>query len=348
MIDQIMEEIVTHTKRLVSLLVFLVLAIPAFAQTSTTICAITDDPSLFDGQLVRIRALWVEGFEVNGIRDPDVNCFDVIGLDGQPEFGAIKNSNGGMAATMIGRIRYAGTGYGFGHRNQYRISLELQSVSDPYVVVGTITGQVSGPDGRPVAGAEVTAENRDSIGPLYDETPSCTDEKGKFTLAVPPGNYEVAVNPDSATSSAPFPTTQVPGRLLIRDKERKELSVTLANPYTLQKIPVKVVWPNGSPAPGVEVAIGDGSDLEAVDTWPDLFRTNQSGVVDLIGFHERDQTVFAHVWKRNNAYCAEFQIPSSSRPKERTVLRLKESRWCKRQQIFLSNLFPPCSVKHNP
>src|SRR5215470_5258138 len=113
-VPTIMEEIVTHTKRLASLLVFLVLAIPAFAQTSTTICAITDDPSLFDGQLVRIRALWVDEFEINVIRDPDVNCFGVIWLDGQPQFGAIKNSNGGeMAATMIGRIRFAGTGYGF-------------------------------------------------------------------------------------------------------------------------------------------------------------------------------------------------------------------------------------------
>jgi len=357
-----------HAKRFASLLVFLAATTttPAFGQTSTTICAITRNPSAFDDKLVRIRAMFVHGFEVSTIRDPEVNCFDVIWLDYGPgpqpeEFVALElSSKGSVAATVTGRIRYAGTGIGFGHMGAYRIRLELQSISDPVAVAGTIAGQVNGPDGQPVEGAEVVTESRsfgfssDSMFSPFGEWmrfPSCTDEKGQFTIAIEPGNYVLTVNPiGSATPLVPFPPTFVPGIMLIKDKERREVSVKLGKPYTLRKIPVKVVWSNGSPAVDVEVAIGEGSDPDAVDSWRNEGRTNQSGVVNLLGFGERDQLVLAYIRKpRNKDYCASAAISSTSDPQQPTRLRLTKSRWCRQGVLRVTmGLIHPCWFKDKP
>jgi hypothetical protein len=44
-------------------IVFVVLATTAYGQISTRICDIIAHPSVFHGQLVRIRAMRVDGFE---------------------------------------------------------------------------------------------------------------------------------------------------------------------------------------------------------------------------------------------------------------------------------------------
>jgi hypothetical protein len=65
-----------------------------------------------------------------------------------------------------------------------------------------LTGEVSGPGGRPIAGCEVSILRQD--GPMYTVVSGSrckTESSGRFTLYVPPGHFEVGIDV-ADTSSA--------------------------------------------------------------------------------------------------------------------------------------------------
>jgi hypothetical protein len=314
------------------------------------------------------------GLKISAIRDPDLRCSAVIWLDYKPEWlnrarkqqhepAAEKDdferfedlsfgSKGSVAATMTGRIEYAGTGPGFGHLNQYPIRFELQSVSDPFIVAGFLTGQVNGPDGNAVADAEVSAKVvADYPSAFYSWESSfgftsCTDEKGQFAITVPPGNYLVGVNlEDAATSTVPFLPVYAPGGdILVKDQERKELSLTLGEPRHLRRIQVQVVWPNGSPAKDVEVAIGN---VAFEDLGPEQGKTNDSGTLKLTGFEDIQQFAYAQIrTPKGKPYCAKVTIPMTGKLQVNLLMKLTRDRHrvCSMQNMeySVSQLKHPC------
>jgi hypothetical protein len=329
-------------------IVLIALTTTAYSQISTRICDIVANPSVFHGELVRIRAMRVVGFEISAIRDPDVTCSAVIWLDYAPELlnrtrkqhesgnknddfesfeGMNAGSNGSVAAIMTGRIEYAAKGFRFGHLNQYPIRFELQSVADPFIAAGFLAGQVNGPDGHAVANAEVSAkvvaEYPSSLyasESLFGFT-SCTDERGHFTLTVPPGKYLVGVNlEDAAIPAVPFLPVYAPGGdMLIKHQERKELSLTLGEARHVREIEVEVAWPNGSPAKNVEVAVGN---LAFDELYPEQGKTNDAGTLKLRAFDDVAQFAYAQIRTKDKLYFAKVTIPTSEKLKGNLMMKL--------------------------
>src|SRR5215469_13063697 len=70
-----------HMKRIVCLGLLLEGALPLHGQISTTVCDIINNPTSFNGKLVRIRAMRILDFEVSATRAPELHCVDLIWLD---------------------------------------------------------------------------------------------------------------------------------------------------------------------------------------------------------------------------------------------------------------------------
>jgi hypothetical protein len=344
-------------KRPMTLALLLALGGAAYGQISTTVCDIVKQPSAFDGKLVRVWAMRIRDLELSAISDPELKCSELIWLDypwtlkkrrspaeraRDEDFNRFETLSGRVAGTMTGLVNYAEHGFGFGHMNRFPIRFVLQSVPDVVVLEGSLTGQVIGPDGKAITHAEVKAEERGRRSLDTYFLISCTDEEGRFKLAVPPGSYLVGVNLLSPPSpAAPFPATYFPGTpevdsaqvVSIRDKEHRDLTIRLGNPLTQRVIPVKVVWPNGSPAANVELWTGEGSD-STLNWGPNQGRTNSTGVFDLIVFGESEHFVFAQIERHKKDYCATLMIPGTGELKERVLVRLASSQVVCRKQFF--------------
>lgn len=119
-----------------------------------------------------------------------------------------------VAATLVGRLDYAGKDSGFGHLNAYPTRLVLQSVSEVTAQdlashypakqfstskvrfpEGTVTGTLVDAQGQPIRRQWVEAVRQPRGSPEFTRSHGeLTDDDGNFTIAVPPGDYVLGVN----------------------------------------------------------------------------------------------------------------------------------------------------------
>ena len=257
-----------------------------------------------------------------------------------------------VMATLVGRVDVASRGTGFGHLNAHRARFVLQSVVDVTAIdlasnydpkeystkpirfpTGYITGKVIGPDGQPIRGIEVNAVTTEDL-PLYlSEFTEWTDERGMFKIDVPPGNYVVGVNLDSpASPEFPFPATFSPGklektnakRLTVLDRQTVIADIRLQGGLERRLIPVKVIWPNGSPVADANVWLAEQERPSQV-VGNSVSHTNANGEFNLTGFQGRSYVLRADIYVKPGyiPHCAnKRQIRSDEPIRERIVMTL--------------------------
>jgi len=239
-----------------------------------------------------------------------------------------------VSAVMMGRLDAAGTGRGFGHMNAYSARLALQRVRavqaadlaaqyDPsefsVTPVAYPAGRVSGKvtvEGKPVVDAMVTLE------PLREDLPGVhtltewTDARGRFAFSdVPPATYLAGVNLDSPPSAkVPFPATWFPGTvdhdsaepLTIEDGDRRRISIPLGAALEVWRIPVRVLWPDGTPVVNANVWLKETGNPYAV-VGGSVSHTDAEGRFVLLGLHGPDYSIGASLYKKPRywPYCSE-------------------------------------------
>ena len=226
-----------------------------------------------------------------------------------------------VTAVMIGQVEFAGRGQRFGHMNSFPLQFVLRSIEKTSVKdlapnykttdysttpirfpTGHVSGTLVGPDGRSISGREVNIYSTDDPPTPIEEDSATTDERGRFTFAVPPGNYIIGFNtfwPPSA--KAPYPPTYYPSSqqrtyatvVSVVDKQNvKKLVLRLPQPLTARIIPVKVVWPDGKPVAEANVWLSQVSDPTAV-VGMSVSHTSGDGTFDLNGFEGIDYILHA-------------------------------------------------------
>jgi hypothetical protein len=226
-----------------------------------------------------------------------------------------------VTATMTGLVEYAGPGKGFGHMNGFPVQFVLQSVQETSVKdlagrynaadfstkpirfpTGYISGTVRGPDGKPIEDADLTIYSAIDPEAHIEDDSATTDAQGHFRFAVPPGRYVIGFNtfwPPSA--KFPYPPTYYPGTqhqdeatvVEVTDRQHKrDLIIQLPKPLVARTIPVKVVWPNGSPVDEASVWLSQTSDRTTI-VGESVSHTAKDGTFNLIGFEGIDYILHA-------------------------------------------------------
>ena len=137
---------------------------------------------------------------------------------------------------------------------------------------GTVTGKLTGADGKPISGAWVTAIAAE--GEVDATNPEqLTNDEGEFSLDVPPGKYFVVANYDwPATENAPVLTTYFPSS----ENEAGAKAVELKNNAKVKGIDIKVTRVLAPKSIDVLVTGPDGKPLPTGDAY--LTQVNQAGV----------------------------------------------------------------------
>lgn len=241
-----------------------------------------------------------------------------------------------VSGVFVGRVDYAGPNGGFGHMNGYKQQFVLQSVShviakdlaskydankfstEPVQFpVGFITGDVIGPDGKPIPLVEVDAISAVEV-PLYLEpNPARSDALGHFKLEVSPGQYVVGVNlKNSPSLKAPFPPTYYPQTTSREDakvfeiSDRQSIDIMLKLDQVLRPIaiPVHVSWPDGTPAEVANVWLSEQTSPRKV-VGRAVSHTDADGNFSLTGFQGIRYFVYANIYKKPGfiPFCAKKQ-----------------------------------------
>jgi Carboxypeptidase regulatory-like domain len=242
-----------------------------------------------------------------------------------------------VTAMMTGRLDFAGEHGGFGHMNMAKLQFVLASVEQigakdltanydakeysptpVHLPTALFRGKVTGPDGKPVYGAEVNVRPASDTEPHLHDATDWTDENGRFKIDVPPGTYLVGVNLDTPPSKhVPFAATFYPGtgavekaaRFAVQDRESRKLHLRLECALRPRKIPVRVTWPDGKPVENANVWLREVRNPYAVVGGP-VSHTDSQGNFELFGFEGIDYTVLADIYVKPgyHPYCAEKVI----------------------------------------
>ena len=242
-----------------------------------------------------------------------------------------------VTASLTGRIDAAVEPQGFGHMNMFPVQLVLASVADvsardlsseydpddysPRPVrfpTGYLSGRLLDPDGKPVYGAYIDTVSTDEVPPDLDESDDWTDEKGRFSLAVPPGTYIIGVNTKKPPSAEfPFAATWHPSapdstsarRITVRDRQRiRGLDIRLRRNLDSQSVPVRVVWPDGTPVANANVWLSEAARPTYV-VGDAVSHTREDGSFELPAFSGTAYLVRANIYLKPSfrPHCAEPQ-----------------------------------------
>jgi hypothetical protein len=240
-----------------------------------------------------------------------------------------------VTATMTGRLDYGGKGRGFGHLNSYPTRLLLQSVADvsakdlvdrydpkefsttkirfPKGVIGGRLIDVSEmPMPEQVVYAIDAVPDGRAVPPSFF---GITDDKGQFTISVPPGSYVVGINVRSSPSpKLPYTRTFFPHvstqaaaqKFEIRDHQQEALEFRLAGPLVRREVPVSVVWPDGRPVPDANVWLEDVDYGSYNVVGESVSHTDANGRFTLVGFENRPYVIHANIYVKPNfvRHCA--------------------------------------------
>jgi hypothetical protein len=141
---------------------------------------------------------------------------------------------------------------------------------------GTVTGKLTGADGKPIASAWVTAIA--SEGEIDATNPEqLTNDEGEFSLDVPPGKYFIVANYDwPATESAPVLSTYYAGNGPGVEGEQGAKAVEVKNNAKVKNIDIKVSRVLKPLSIEVLVTGPDGKPLPSGDAY--LTQINQPGI----------------------------------------------------------------------
>jgi hypothetical protein len=109
------------------------LASSASPQSSTSLCELIQHPEKYNGQLVKIRATWVYGFEWSYVHCLDCDSrvwLDTSDLDEQSQK-AIKHIPKGAGIVNIDVEGVFRAGDSFGHLGGYRYQLTAHTIAHP-------------------------------------------------------------------------------------------------------------------------------------------------------------------------------------------------------------------------
>jgi hypothetical protein len=175
-----------------------------------------------------------------------------------------------------------------------------------YTSNGRIEGRIVDARGLPASKVSVSAfPSRFTTKRDYPEASlqsKATDADGRFEIGpLPPGDYHVAVNFEwPPRLESPYPPTYYPGVLAradavtitLRDGDRRRANFVL--PSRLIEVPVsgRVMFPDGTPAPGVDVSLVAGTVSGISST-----RTNASGSFTLTGLSRSTYSLRASFYK---------------------------------------------------
>jgi len=257
-----------------------------------------------------------------------------------------------VTATLTGRIDVAQKGRGFGHLNGYPVQLVLASVTEVSAEdlsskydqklfsaepvrfpTGYVTGKVADPDGNPVRGIEVVAVPTEADPLDFHGLSNRTDEKGGYKIDVPPGRYIIAANLDSPPSAEfPFPATYCPDSLdrgqakqvAVSDKQTIDANVRLQTRLDPRRIPVKVIWPDGSVVVDANVWLAEEKRPGRV-VGNSVSHTGADGTFELVGFQGISYIVHANIYVKPGyiPHCAEKRLIAFDEPlPERIVMKL--------------------------
>jgi hypothetical protein len=260
-----------------------------------------------------------------------------------------------VTATMTGRIDAAEPGKGFGHLNGYPVRFVLQQVTDVAAkdLAGSydltrfsaapvrlptayFVGKVFSPEGKPVEGIEVTALSSEEVPPYLEDFTEWTDEKGRFKIEVPPGRYVVGINLTFPPSPKyPYETTYSPDtadrakarQVLVKDRQRTNMSIRVPERMASRKIPVKVRWPDGKPVQNANVWLAEQRNPTSV-VGNSVSHTNTTGEFELQGFRGIPYFLHANIYVKPGfkPFCAEKQkIGEADSPTEPILMILAVS-----------------------
>ncbi len=161
------------------------------------------------------------------------------------------------------------------------LAVAMQAVKKPVYAAqdgshGTVTGKLTGADGKPIASAWVTAIA--SEGEIDATNPEqLTNDAGEFSLDVPPGKYFIVANYDwPATESAPVLSTYYAGNGPGSEAETGAKAIEVKNNAKIKNIDIKVTRVLKPISIEVLVTGPDGKPLPSGDAY--LTQINQPGV----------------------------------------------------------------------
>jgi hypothetical protein len=141
---------------------------------------------------------------------------------------------------------------------------------------GTVTGKLTGADGKPIASAWVTAIA--SEGEIDATNPEqLTNDDGDFSLDVPPGKYFIVANYDwPATESAPVLSTYFAGNAPGSETETGAKAVEVKNNAKVKNVDIKVSRVLTPKYIDVLITGPDGKPLPTGDAY--ITQVNQPGI----------------------------------------------------------------------
>lgn len=143
----------------------------------------------------------------------------------------------------------------------------------------TLTVVAIGPDGEPVADADVGIVTWDGGNPSADGT---TDENGEATFELPDGEYEIAVRTEGLVNPSDDRLVGIDGD----DVERTIQLVEWGESEDTKTALIRVVDQDGNPVEGEPVTYGNSmlSDADSVDELhePTVERTDENGEVRIV------------------------------------------------------------------
>ena len=146
-------------------------------------------------------------------------------------------------------------------------------VSVAYQSDGRIAGRIVDASGLPASKIRVSAfPSKFTTKKDYPEVSmesKVTDADGRFEIGpLPPGEYQVGVNVEwPARLESPYPPTYFPGvvrraeaeTITVREGEMRRANFVLPQKLALLTVSGTVVFPDGTPAPNVEVHLVAGT-----------------------------------------------------------------------------------------
>ena len=190
-----------------------------------------------------------------------------------------------------------------------------------------------------VEGVEVTALSTENVEPDLEDFTEWTDEKGRFKIEVPPGTYVVGINITFPPSPAfPYETTYSPGtqdkakarRVVVKDRERIDMTIKVASRLASRKIPVKVTWPDGKAVEKANVWLAEQRDPTAV-VGNSVSHTDAEGQFELVGFLGIPYFLHANIYVKPGfkPFCADIRaISGAESPAEPISIDIDHRRGC--------------------
>ena len=247
----------------------------------------------------------------------------------------LENKQFEVTATFTGRLDHSRSRIGgFGHLAAHRTRLLLRSVEElvgrdlsatynprKYVTPriefpsGWIYGKVTGLDGKPVRGVDITARSIEDAPEFMRASAGHTDKRGRFRVAVPPGQYTVGVNTLYPISPEfPYRPVYYPGTMdaaladviTVRRGKRLRLDFRLREHLHTRNFLVRVQWPDGSPVQEAYAWLSEKEDPTSV-VGMKMGRADDNGNVGLRGLKRFDYVLHARTYVLAGAvpHCAE-------------------------------------------